>query len=95
MPDVIVRWRVQGRVQGVGFRWFVREAARALELRGWVRNEENGDVVLEAAGAPDALERLGAAVRQGPPSSQVTALTAETPTTLEGGELPTPFAVHR
>ena len=40
-----VRLVISGRVQGVGFRWFVREAARRHRLAGWVRNRSDGNVV--------------------------------------------------
>lgn len=63
--------RVMGRVQGVGFRHFVRAEARRLGLVGWVRNEHSGAVSLEAEGRRDALEVLVARVRQGPPSAHV------------------------
>jgi acylphosphatase len=89
------RFRVTGRVQGVGFRWFVKEEARRLELRGWVRNEPDGDVLLEACGDFDALEELEALVRMGPPGAEVTRLVHEAPDTLGDLSLPFPFAVHR
>ncbi|WP_434480642.1 acylphosphatase [Gemmatimonas sp.] len=89
------RFRVSGRVQGVGFRWFVKEEARRLELRGWVRNEPNGDVLLEAGGGTDALEELEALVRMGPPGAEVTRFVREAPDTLGDLSLPFPFAVHR
>lgn len=56
-------------MQGVGFRWFVVEAARALELTGWVRNREDGAVEGEAQG--DKVQQLVAALRQGPSLSRV------------------------
>lgn len=57
---------VQGRVQGVGFRYFVlREAAR-LGLRGWVSNEADGSVRCVAEGPKLALEALLACLREGP-----------------------------
>ena len=62
---------VHGRVQGVGFRWFVRREARALGLAGWVRNEPDGSVRLEAEGPRDLLDELEAAVRRGPSGSRV------------------------
>lgn len=63
--------RVVGRVQGVGFRHFVRGEARRLGLVGWVRNERNGGVALEAEGSREALEVLVQRVGQGPPSAHV------------------------
>ena len=67
-----IHLRVVGRVQGVGFRWFVREQARARGLAGWVRNTSDGGVELQAEGSTDALAALTEAVRTGPSASQVT-----------------------
>lgn len=63
--------RVEGRVQGVGFRWFVREAAAALGLSGWVRNTADGSVEVLAAGQPSALSALRARLVEGPPHARV------------------------
>jgi acylphosphatase len=57
---------VRGRVQGVGFRWFVVSRAMALELVGWVANTADGGVRCVAEGAPVALDELEAALREGP-----------------------------
>ena len=95
MTDIVRRVRVQGRVQGVGFRWFVLEAARALGLRGWVRNEPGGDVVLEVAGAPEQIDGLMEAVRLGPPASRVDRVQVEPAESRDGVTLPSPFAAHR
>jgi acylphosphatase len=65
-----------GRVQGVGFRWFVRERAQALGLAGWVRNEPDGTVRVVAEGPPAALDALAAALRAGPPGAVVRDLHA-------------------
>ena len=62
---------VRGRVQGVGFRWFVQRTAADLELAGWVMNRHDRAVELVAEGPADRLDELLAAVRQGPPSSSV------------------------
>ena len=62
---------VRGRVQGVGFRWFVQRTAAELELAGWVMNRHDRAVELVAEGPADRLEQLLAAVRQGPPASAV------------------------
>ncbi len=77
------RFRVTGRVQGVFFRAETRRTARALGLRGFVRNEPDGSVVLEAAGNPAALERLAAWLHQGPPRARVDAVEEQPPE--EGG----------
>ncbi len=57
---------VEGRVQGVGFRYFVEENALALGLDGWVRNRWDGKVELVAEGKKEMLEKLLAAIRRGP-----------------------------
>lgn len=51
-------WRFTGQVQGVGFRYRARWAAQALGLTGWVENNWDGSVELEAQGDPAALDRL-------------------------------------
>lgn len=62
---------VHGAVQGVGFRWFVRERARALHLTGWVRNREDGSVEVFARGELAALARLRILLRAGPSGARV------------------------
>jgi acylphosphatase len=62
---------VSGRVQGVGFRYFVQHHAAQLGLTGWVRNLPNGSVEIEAEGAQESLERLLVQVRRGPRSAVV------------------------
>lgn len=62
---------VHGRVQGVGFRYFVVQKAHSLGLRGYTRNEYDGSVEVLAQGPRPALERLLAYLRQGPSAAQV------------------------
>ena len=62
---------VRGRVQGVGFRWFVREEARRRDVAGWVRNRADGCVEVAAEGAEDSIEALRRALRKGPPGASV------------------------
>jgi acylphosphatase len=69
--------RITGRVQGVGFRNFTLLRARDLGLTGWVRNEPDGSVRLEAEGDPDALDDLEAALQNGPRMARVKAVDAE------------------
>jgi acylphosphatase len=65
------RFVISGRVQGVGFRYFVQSAAVRESIRGWVRNLDDGRVETAAAGEADAMERFERAIRQGPPASRV------------------------
>ena len=62
---------VSGRVQGVGFRWFVHREAARLELLGWVRNTSSGSVEIVAAGTPEKLQELRTALEQGSRGSRV------------------------
>ena len=72
-----VRVRVEGTVQGVGFRPFVYRLASELELSGWVLNDSRG-VLLEAEGAPAALEALLSRLRdEAPPLAVVERITPE------------------
>ena len=68
---MVLHFLVQGRVQGVGFRWFVHREASELELCGWVRNTEDGDVEIVATGKPADLDELRTSVRKGPRGSRV------------------------
>ena len=70
-------YRVEGRVQGVGFRAFVVREARRLGLAGWVRNEPDGTVALEAEGEAAGLEALEALLGEGPPAARVTRLDSQ------------------
>ena len=88
-----VRWEVTGRVQGVGFRWFVRQQARRWGVRGWVRNRPDGSVEIAAAGTPDALDGLLAAVHRGPPGAEV--IAARTLPSGDEVDLPDPFSILR
>lgn len=62
---------VHGYVQGVGFRWWVREQARRLNLKGYVRNRPDRAVEVVAEGQEGALHALLSLLRQGPPSASV------------------------
>ena len=75
MSDLHVR--LTGVVQGVGFRWFVREKARRLGLSGWVRNLADGSVEVVAAGEPGQIDLLMAELRQGPPGAIVERIQPE------------------
>ena len=68
---MVQHFLVKGRVQGVGFRWFVQREAAEIGLRGWVRNTEDGHVEVLAAGEPDQLEDLQLALAKGSRGSRV------------------------
>ena len=65
------RFVVHGRVQGVGFRWFVEREAHMLGVAGWVRNRPDGSVEVLAMGSRDQLLGLRARLRQGPRAARV------------------------
>ncbi len=68
---MVLHFLVRGRVQGVGFRWFVHREASELELKGWVRNTEDGDVEVVVAGEPESLGELRSSLQRGPRGSRV------------------------
>ena len=84
---------VKGRVQGVGFRWFVHREAAALDLRGWVRNTESGHVEVVAAGEEVALKRLLALLAKGSRGSRVDAIEQRDLDPSEGDALG-PFQIE-
>ena len=63
------RFLVRGRVQGVGFRWFVEREAHILGVAGWVRNNADGTVEVLAMGTRDQLSGLRSRLQQGPRAS--------------------------
>jgi acylphosphatase len=70
-PLVARRWLLTGRVQGVGFRWFVVSHAQRLGVRGWVRNTPDGDVEVVGYASAPTLEQLDALLAKGPPGAYV------------------------
>jgi acylphosphatase len=65
------RYLVRGRVQGVGFRWFVEREAHILGIAGWVRNNNDGTVEVLAQGTRDQLSGLHSRLREGPRAARV------------------------
>ena len=65
------RYVLKGRVQGVGFRYFVHQAAHDLGIRGWVRNLEDGTVEVHAQGGSEIMTRFVAEIRSGPSFAMV------------------------
>lgn len=70
-------FRVRGRVQDVGFRYFAQATASQLKLIGHVRNRPDGDVELEAEGPSNCLDRLEDAIRKGPPGARVDEVSSD------------------
>lgn len=70
--DTIFRLRIKGFVQGVGFRDWAMDEARARGLSGWVRNRSDGTVEMLVAGPHKTVEDILAALTKGPPMAQVT-----------------------
>ncbi len=74
MEDQTKHYLISGRVQGVGFRRFVEKTARELQLRGWVRNLNDGRVEAWVEGPPATLLKLEQELRKGPSLSRVDSL---------------------
>lgn len=70
-PSESRRFVVRGRVQGVGFRWFVEREAHILGIAGWVRNNSDGSVEVLAMGTRDQLSGLRSRLQQGPRAARV------------------------
>jgi acylphosphatase len=68
---------VSGQVQGVGFRYAMSEAARAIGVAGWVRNRRDGTVEALVQGEDEQVERMLAWCRRGPPGARVTAIAID------------------
>ena len=71
------RYFVRGRVQGVGFRYFVQRAASDLSLAGYARNLDDGRVEVYAIGPPARLSELAGRLRQGPRFAEVRGVDEE------------------
>ena len=72
MTEIARRILVQGRVQGVGYRYWALSLARRWAVRGWVRNRHDGSVEILCIGAPHAVEGFAEQCQIGPPAARVT-----------------------
>ena len=86
------RFLVSGRVQGVGFRWFVTRLGSELGLRGIVRNLRDGRVEVVASGTESALAQLAEALTDGPPAARVDGV--ETAQVQDEASLPNRFVAE-
>ena len=84
---------VSGDVQGVGFRYFVRETARTLDVRGWTKNLEDGSVEIEAVGDPAMMAEFRRRVGAGPDAASIEYVLEGPRTSKE--PLPDPFIIVR
>jgi len=78
------RYIVRGRVQGVGFRWFVEREAHLLGIAGWVRNNHDGSVEILAQGTRDQLSGLHSRLRGGPRAARVDAVDVSDASPVQG-----------
>jgi acylphosphatase len=78
------RFVVRGRVQGVGFRWFVEREAHILGIAGWVRNNADGSVEVLAMGSRDQLLGLRSRLRAGPREVETKPVAGLTSFRIEG-----------
>ena len=90
---VTFHFLVRGRVQGVGFRWFVHREAAELGLRGWVRNTDDGHVEIAATGDAESIKEFKAALHKGSRGSRVDSVL-EHPLCDEEGDKLKPFEIH-
>jgi acylphosphatase len=74
MSDTIRHVTIRGRVQGVGYRYFVEHEARARGLEGWVRNRRDGSVEAVFSGPAEAVTAMIEECRRGPSSARVDAV---------------------
>ena len=77
MSATIRQVTIRGRVQGVGFRYWVEQEASARGLEGWVRNRRDGSVEALFAGPADVVSEMIAVCRRGPASARVEAVQEE------------------
>jgi acylphosphatase len=84
---MVLHFLIRGRVQGVGFRWFVHREAAELNLRGWVRNTEDGAVEVVASGLPEDLADLRKEIKKGSRGSRVDQVIEHELDDLEASDL--------
>ena len=90
---MVRHYQVEGRVQGVGFRWFVHSEAARLGLHGWVRNTDEGHVEAVAAGDASQIAALESSLRKGSRGSRVDRVRVHDLQDTEGDSLG-PFMIE-
>lgn len=91
MDEIEAGYKISGRVQGVGFRYWTRYMAQELGVRGTVRNRPDGSVEVFAAGSHVAMLELERRLRKGPPGADVVDIQRLPP----AGPLPAGFEIQR
>ncbi|MBA2687618.1 MAG: acylphosphatase [Gemmatimonadaceae bacterium] len=84
---------IEGRVQGVGYRWFTRQCARRKGISGWVMNKPDGTVEVAAKGGEAELQRFRLDLQSGPSGAEVASIRELAP--LAESELGDAFEVRR
>ncbi len=87
----LLRINIKGLVQGVGFRYFTKKKAEEYNISGYVTNQYDGSVFVEAFGADTDLENFSSELRRGPSRSYVTGFTVEC---IETDEYPEGFNIR-
>ncbi len=82
--EVFRRYLVSGRVQGVGFRWFVEREARLIGVGGWVRNRDDGAVEVLASGTNEQLGSLYEKLKEGPRAARIDLVEVDTAAPFSG-----------
>jgi len=82
--QIFRRYLVTGRVQGVGFRWFVEREARLIGVGGWVRNQDSGAVEVLASGSNAQLGSLYDKLKEGPRAARIDSVEVEDAAAFSG-----------
>lgn len=72
---------ISGRVQGVGFRYFTYRAAKELNIKGWVKNLQDGTVETVFTGSPENVNNMQEKLKEGPARAKVQNIEEVEPTT--------------
>lgn len=93
MNTTSIHLLISGKVQGVGFRWFIVEEAKQLGLAGWVRNLPTGEVEIAARGDNSSIQTFEELARKGPPGARVSHVGHLEP--IDRTDLPDTFDIRR
>lgn len=85
MNQITKNIKIYGRVQGVGFRYFTRKTAERLQVKGWVKNMQDGSVEAVLSGDETSLNKMIEQLQEGPASARVSDITVKQAEPPEGG----------